>query len=164
MPRQTRSIRQLVAVFLFQLFKMTSTNNKTSTNLAQYPQIAATLFEPIAPDTYDLGSSQFKWAEVHAHKVTKKGLPLVSLIPCAYSGTTPPATLALNGNLEFFVEAISSTAFSVYKYRNATDPPTLVDLPANSFLVYTLRSNVGLSYIAYRDPTLNWRRYLLSNS
>jgi hypothetical protein len=134
-------------------------SNKTSTNLAETPDIQTTLFEPIESSKYDLGSAAAKWSDIYAHKIHKKGFPLVTLIPNAYASSTaasPPANQAANGGMEFFIEAISSTNFTVYKYIN--DAPTVVDLPQSSLLFYTLTAGTGISYIAYRAPDLTWLR------
>ena len=146
---------------------LSSGNRKTLTNLADEPQINVTQFEPITSDTYDLGSSTFRWNDVYVNKISQKGFPLETIVPNAYgsllANTSPPADLASNGGMEYFVNAVSSSNFRIWRYFSTTGAATQIFPPAGFIVFYTLASGTGNSFLAlYNGST--WVRIAMNTA
>jgi len=137
---------------------MTSINKKALTNLYEEPQLRATLFEPIAPFTYDLGSPEYKWGDIWVNRIVENQAPVEVYIPTATSGSgAPPATKALNNNLDFYLQFGSSTNFTVHKFITPTSSVQIN--PAEGSIFFSVTTN-GLYF---RNST-QWVRYLINQS
>ena len=148
------------------LFNMTtstsSLNKKSLTNLYDEPQMRVTLFEPIAPRTYDLGSNEFKWGDVYVNRIAQGDFPMLTILPFGlYSTTTDaPATRTLNSNYEFYLRRVSSTSIRVFQYGNSpTAPPIEIFPPLGSMYMGVDTGNLSAGILFWLNPSGNWTRF-----
>lgn len=140
-------------------------NKKTFTNLYEEPQLAASLFEPIAPFTYDLGSSTQKWSEVWVNRVNRSTYPVECVIPTGIQGSAdPPATRALNSGYEFYLKVTSSSNIRVFQY-DADSASTYVELtPPIGSLFFGTATGSSSHHIYTKISTSGWARYGITQS
>ena len=139
-----------------------SLNKKSLTNLYDEPQMRVTLFEPIAPRTYDLGSPEFQWGDVYVNRIAQGAFPMLTILPFGLYSTSAnaPATRALNSNYEFFIRRVSATSLRVFQYANSSSaPPVEIFPPIGSMYMGADTGNLGAGILFWRAPTDIWVRY-----
>lgn len=133
-------------------------NKKALTNLYEESQMRVTLFEPIAPATHDLGSPEYQWGDVYVNRIVQSQAPIEVYIPSATSGTgSPPATKALNNDLDFYIQLVSSSNFTVYKFISPNQ--SVVIQPTEGALFFSVTTNA-----IYLKTATQWLRSLINNN
>lgn len=139
-------------------------NKKTLTNLYDEPQMRVTTFEPVASNTHDLGSPEYKWNDVYVNRIIDGSSSVQAIVPFGLEGPgAAPATRALNSGYDLYFQRLTSTTSVLTEYGPSPSSPgeVITRPPVGTFIMTSRASTLNTIYLYWRTPDNEWVSYYM---